>query len=140
MRDPLSEFDDLFNRIGSLLENTVGFAPGGERVSWAPLADLTETDDAFVVEAELPGIKREDIDIQIAERELSITGELVEAEREGTLHRGTRRTGRFEYRVTLPGQVDPEGVGATLRDGVLTVRVPKTPDAGVRHVEIQPGD
>jgi HSP20 family protein len=137
--DPLEEFDDLFNRIGTLLETTVGtgLAPGAERVSWAPLADLTETDEAYVVEAELPGMKREDIDIQIGERELSITGELTEAVRQGTLHRSTRRSGRFAYRTTLPGQVDAEGVTATLYDGVLTVSIPKSPTAGLRHIEIQ---
>jgi HSP20 family protein len=141
-RDPLSEFDDLFNRIGTLLESTVGagFGPAAERLSWAPLADLTETDDAYVIEAELPGLKREDIDIQIGERELAITGEIKEFERKGTLHRSTRRSGRFEYRTTLPGQVNADDVTATLKEGVLTVRIPKSADAGVRHVEIQRGD
>lgn len=138
-RDPVSEFDELFNRMGSLLESTVGarFAPAGEAASWAPLADLTETDEDYVVEAELPGISRDDIDIQIGERELAITGELKETERQGTLHRGTRRSGRFEYRTVLPGQVDAEAATATLRDGLLTVRVPKASDAGVRHIEVQ---
>jgi HSP20 family protein len=135
-RDPLSEFDDLFDRMGSLLETTLGggYAPAGG--AWAPLADVTETEDAFVVEAELPGIRREDVDIRLAERELTIGGEYRETEREGTVHRSTRRTGRFEYRTLLPGRVTGEGVAATLSDGVLTVRVPKAPDASVRRIEI----
>lgn len=134
-RDPFYEFDDLFNRIGTLLESTVG--PG---YGWAPLADLSETDDAYVVEAELPGLKDEDIDIQVGEREIAITGEMKEPERKGTLHRGTRRTGRFEYRAALPGQVNADAVTATLKDGVLTVSIPKAAGAGVRHVQVRPAD
>ncbi|RKN41602.1 Hsp20/alpha crystallin family protein [Streptomyces hoynatensis] len=136
-RDPLSEFDDLFERMGSLLSSVApatGFGPEG---GWAPFADLTETDGEFVIECEVPGIRREDIDIQLSERELTIGGETREAEREGKLHRGTRRTGRFEYRTVLPGQPAVEGVSATLEEGVLTVRIPKADTASVRHIEIQ---
>ncbi|MGP3970437.1 Hsp20/alpha crystallin family protein [Streptomyces sp. 6N223] len=141
-RYPFYEFDDLFNRIGSLLESTVapGYGTPAERVSWAPLADLTETDDAYVVEAELPGLKHEDVDISVGEREIAITGELKEAEIKGTLHSSTRRTGHFEYRATLPGQVNADAVTATLKEGVLTVIIPKAAETGVRHVEIEPGD
>jgi HSP20 family protein len=141
-RYPFDEFDDLFNRIGSLLESTVGpgYTRAAERVAWAPHADLTETDDAYVVDAELPGLKDEDIDIQVAEREIVITGELKEAERKGTLHSTTRRTGRFEYRATLPGQVNADDVSATLKEGLLTVSIPKAAETGVRHVEIERGD
>lgn len=139
-RDPLSEFDDLFDRMGTLLESTVGgLAPAVER--WAPNADFYETDDAYLIEADLPGIRREDVDVEIAERELTITGEMKEEVREGhTLRRGTRRTGRFEYRTTLPSQVKEDEVSASLTNGVLTVRVPKAPDTKARHVEITSGD
>lgn len=136
-RDPVAEFDDLFNRMGSLLESTVtGYGPA-ERAAWAPLADVTETEDAYIVEAELPGLRREDIDVEVGDRQVAITGELREPERKGTLHRGSRRTGRFEYRATLPGEVNAEAVSASLADGVLTVRLPKAPNAGARHIEIE---
>ncbi|GAB2888748.1 Hsp20/alpha crystallin family protein [Streptomyces mayteni] len=137
-RDTMSEFDDLFNRMGTLLESTVG---GGlaRPTAWAPLADLTELDDAYLIECELPGIRREDVDIELDERQLVISGEFAEQERKGTLHRGTRRTGRFEYRTMLPGQVDAEGVTATLSDGLLTVRIPKAAGTGKRHIEVGDG-
>ncbi|MEV8562010.1 Hsp20/alpha crystallin family protein [Streptomyces sp. NPDC051917] len=70
--------------------------------TFSPLADLQESGETYVVEAELPGIKREDIDVEVSERELCITGEYKEREREGVLRRSTRRTGRFEYRALLP--------------------------------------
>jgi HSP20 family protein len=130
------EFDDLFNRIGRLLESTVGAGPAAERVAWAPLADVSEADEAYLVEADLPGVRREDIDVEISERELVITGELKERERKGVLRRGTRRTGRFEYRALLPSEVKAEDISATLTDGVLTVTVPKAEAAKPRHIEI----
>jgi HSP20 family protein len=139
-RGPLAEFDDLFDRMSSLLESTVGgFAPTAERVAWAPLADLSETEDAYVIQAELPGIRREDVDVEVGEREMSISGEYKETVRQGTLRHSTRRTGRFEYRTALPGPVNAEQVTAQLADGVLTVRVPKAEGARVRHIEIESG-
>jgi HSP20 family protein len=137
-RDPIAEFDDLFNRMGRLLESAVG--PAAERMAWAPLADMYETDDGYVVEADLPGVKRDDIDVEINERELVVTGELKEREREGVLRRGTRRTGRFEYRVMLPTDVKTEEISATLTEGVLTLAVPKAEPAKARHIEITSGD
>lgn len=139
--DPLAEFDDLFSRIGNLLETTVG---GGLTPTmagaWAPAADISETDDAYLIEIDLPGVKRDDIDIEMGERELAISGEFKERERTGVLRRGTRRTGRFEYRTVLPGEVNAEGVSASLADGVLTVNVPKAEAAKPRHIEITSGE
>ncbi|WP_225850447.1 Hsp20/alpha crystallin family protein [Streptomyces sp. HPF1205] len=137
--DPLAEFDDLFGRIGSLLESTVGGAVPEAR-GWAPLADVSETDDAYLIEADLPGVKQDDVDIELSERELVITGELKERERTGVLRRTTRRTGRFEYRTLLPGEIDAEGVSAALKEGVLTVSVPKAERTKPRHIPITSAD
>jgi HSP20 family protein len=73
------------------------------------------------------------------ESELVITGEIKERERRGVLRRRTRRLGRFDYRVTLPGEADPEGIDASLDDGVLTVRVPKPERAQPRRIEVKSG-
>ena len=129
-----AEFDDLFERMNQFLRQTAGVAPSV--TAFSPLADLQETDDTYVVEAELPGIKREDIDVEVNERELRITGEYKEREREGVLRRSTRRTGHFEYRALLPADVKAEEITATLADGVLTVTVPKAQAAKPHHVEI----
>lgn len=138
-RDPLAEFDDLFSRIGGLLESTVGGALT-EGAAWAPLADFAETDDAYEIDIDVPGAKRDDIDIEVTERELVINGEFKERERAGALRRGTRRTGRFEYRTLLPGEIDAQGVSATLSDGVLTVTVPKAEASKPRRIEITAAD
>jgi HSP20 family protein len=72
------------------------------------------------------------------DNELIVTGELVQKER-GRLRRRTRRVGRFEYRVVLPGDVNAEQVSANLSEGVLAITVPKAAAAKPRHVEIQGG-
>ena len=103
---------------------------------WAPLADVEETEDAYSVEIELPGVRREDIDIQLDDRQLTVSGEVKEKERAGILRRRTRRVGRFQYSVTLTADVDADDVSARLNDGVLTVRVPKTQQAKPRRIAI----
>lgn len=100
--------------------------------AFSPMADLRETDDAYMVEAELPGIKREDIDVEISERELRISGEYKEREPEGVLRRSTRRTGSCEYRALLPAALKADELRATLTDGVLTVTVPKAQACAVQ--------
>ncbi|MGW2940065.1 Hsp20/alpha crystallin family protein [Streptomyces sp. NPDC001156] len=133
-RNPLMEFDELLNQMSGLLESTVGGA--APAAAWTPLADVTETDDAFEVEIELPGVKSKDINVEANGQELVVTGEIKEKERKGVLRRGTRRTGAFEYRLRLPGEVDAEKVTAEMSAGVLTVTVPKAEVAKPRHVQI----
>ena len=128
------EFGQLFERLNRLVP-TAGEGLAG--FGWIPAVDLEETDDAFVVEAELPGVKREDVDVSWRDRELSITGEVKEREHKGLLRHTTRRTGRFSYRVTLPADVDPDNVEASLRDGVLHVRLPKTQVNQPRRIEVK---
>jgi HSP20 family protein len=135
-----SELDQLNERMRRLLEQTFGgsWTPMlTEPLGWSPPVDIEEQDDAFLVEAELPGVRREDVSIELVGNELSITGETKDKERKGVLRRRTRRIGRFEYRVRLPDQVDPEKIEANLADGVLTVRVPKTEKAARRTIEVK---
>jgi HSP20 family protein len=106
-----------------------------EAAAWTPLVDIEEEDDAYVLEVELPGVQRDDVNIELVGNELMITGELKERERKGIMRRRTRRVGRFDYRVMLPSQVDAEHIEARINDGVLTVRVPKL-DQGRRRIEV----
>lgn len=138
--EPLSELEQVTDRMRSMLEQTFGAfgwtPPLLERAGWSPFVDLEETDDAYVVEAELPGVKREQVNVELVGNELAITGQVEQRERTGTLRRQSRRTGRFDYRLSLPSQVDPEKIDAKLSDGVLTVRVPKSERAQRRRIEI----
>jgi HSP20 family protein len=80
------------------------------------------------------------VHVDVQDNELAITGEIKERERTGILRRRTRKTGEFEFRVTLPGQVDAERIDANLRDGVLTVRIPKPEQARPRRIDVKSGD
>ncbi|MFF8973561.1 Hsp20/alpha crystallin family protein [Streptomyces sp. NPDC014995] len=134
--DPFHEFHDLYQRMGQLWQTAV---PGGGGLlgdAWAPLADLEETDDAYLVEVDLPGVKKDDITVELNAGELSVHGEFKEKERTGVLRSRTRRTGQFDYRVTLPQDTDEEQVTAELADGVLTVKVAKAEKAKPRRIEI----
>ena len=135
--NPLRDFEDLYQQVDRLTQSALGTAPDGR--PWLPAGDLSETDDAYLVEIELPGVRREDVDIELYGRELVITGELKEQERKGLLRRRTRRVGEFEYRVTLPGDIRADGIEASLKSGVLTVRVPKMDVAKPNKIKITGG-
>ena len=91
---PLGPFEDLHAEVDRLVQSVIGgrAAEG----AWLPAADLTETDDTYIVEVELPGVRREDIDVEMNGNELVVTGELKERKREGLLRRRSRRVGDFE--------------------------------------------
>jgi len=131
--DPFRELDELYNRMNHLWESGVATDVADR---WVPLADIEETDDAYVIEMELPGVKKDDIDIEINGRELTVSGEVKEKERAGILRRRTRKVGEFHYSVTLPMEIDAESVSADIDDGVLTITVPKSQKAKSRHVTV----
>jgi HSP20 family protein len=135
---PLRDFDQVADRMRRLLDESLGGMPMviPDAAAWTPAVNIEETEDAYIVEAELPGVKREDVNIEVDRNELSITGEIKEEERQGILRKRTRRVGRFEYRVQLPDIADTENVEAKLDDGVLRVRVPKSERAQRRRVEL----
>jgi HSP20 family protein len=119
---PLREFDNLYGEVDRLMQSVMG---GRDSGPWVPAADITETDDAYVIELELPGIRREDVNVELQGNEVVVTGEVKQREREGLLRRRTRRVGEFEFRVALP-DFDREGeIEASLAHGVLTIYVPK---------------
>ena len=138
--DPWRDVAEMRQRMDRLLEQFMGgAAPDGGDV-WSPPVDLEETDDAWVVEADLPGVKKGDVRVELRDNELEIRGECKEQKRSGILHRHARRTGSFDYRVTLPGEIDAEhDIDAKLTDGVLRVRVPKGEHSHPRKIEIKTG-
>jgi HSP20 family protein len=133
--DPLRELDDLRSQLDRVLHDTVvgAYSEG----AWAPPVDIEETDDAWLVEADLPGVERDDISVELHDGQLAIHGELTEKERVGILRRRTRRTGRFDYRVQLAGDLDPDAVQAQLTDGILHVRLPKPARSKPRRIQIK---
>ena len=138
MWEPFRELDELQRRTAELMESVwSGGTRLGDDPPWVPPVDIEETEDAWIVEADVPGVRRQDVDVEVRDAELVVSGQIVENERTGILRRRTRRAGRFEYRIGLPEQPDPDDTDATLEDGVLTVRVPKSERTRRRHVEVQ---
>jgi HSP20 family protein len=149
--EPMAPLRVLSPRVSRLLDELLGDWPGfsalteegtSARLGETPLGDLEELDDAWLVRMEMPGVRQEDIDIQLTGRRLVVRGERRETERKGVLRRNTRTAGRYYLDVELPGEVDPDEVEATLENGVLTVRVakPEAERGGARKIEIsQPG-
>ena len=139
--NPFQELEQVTERMRRMLDETFGGLrwPSllAETTGWSPLVDIEEQDDAYVLEAELPGVRRDDIEIELVGNELTISGELKQKQRTGIVRRQTRRTGRFDYRVTLPEQVDADKIEASLAEGVLTVRVPKSERAQRKKITIR---
>jgi HSP20 family protein len=136
--EPFRELEEFQRATERLLENA-RTGDGREGAPWIPPVDIEEAEDAWLVQAELPGAKRDDVDVEMRDNELEISGEIKERERSGILRRRTRRTGFFDYRVTLPGPIDPSSIDAKLDDGVLTVRVPKPEQARARRIDVKSG-
>jgi HSP20 family protein len=132
---PWAEFSELYEQMGRLLSEAftgLDRAAGG----WRPAADVEETDDAYLVELELPGVKQDDISVELGGGELAVTGEVKERQRVGLLRTRTRRVGQFDYRLSLPADIEEDQVSASMSNGVLTVRVPKTASARPRKIPI----
>jgi HSP20 family protein len=143
--EPFREFTTLQNEMNRLF-NTVFETPtpgnGGSTMRrWMPAMDLVETDDHFVLRADLPGMKQDDVKIEYDDGTLTVSGERKaehESKNEG-YYRVERAFGTFSRSLTLPQGIDPEAVTASFADGVLEVRVPKPEERKPRRIEIGSG-
>jgi len=130
--DPLRDLLAIHEQLGQLV--------GSDAPGWTPPVDLYETHDEFVLSAELPGLTRDQIEIHAEENRIVIRGaRSASPEREISCeqyHRVERGHGRFSRAFTLPEPVDVDGVSADLKDGVLTVTIPKAPNRGTRRIDV----
>lgn len=127
---PLRAFEDTMNRL---------FAEPNGR-PWVPPVDILETEHELILKADVPDVKFEDIDVKMENGTLTLRGERKfesSGKREGGWHRVERSYGVFERVFTLPDTVDPEGVKAEYKNGVLTVTLPKKEIAKPRQVKIE---
>jgi HSP20 family protein len=124
--DPFEDLEHLQQQLAEVFPSWARLRSGsGTDSENIPRTDVEETNDAFVIELDLPGLKKEDINIELSGHRLTVTGERKERQREGVLRRRTRTVGRFRYEIVLPVDVDDKKVEASLNEGVLTVRIPK---------------
>lgn len=130
-------FADL-NRVQREIENKF-FGPRNRPADFAPAVDVHEDEESLVVRAELPGVKREDIDIQVDGNVLTLKGERkLEAEQENRrYHRIERSYGSFVRQFQVPTNIDATNIDAQLSDGVLTLRLPKKAELKARKIEVK---
>ncbi|MET7288089.1 Hsp20/alpha crystallin family protein [Streptomyces sp. NPDC005573] len=129
--DPAVELQQLWGEVSRLFEHSA--QPAEPSRHWMPLVEEEDAGDAYLVRAELPGIPRESVNIEIDGRELQIHG-TVEQSGSGSALR--RRSGSFSYGVRVPGDVDVAAVQADMAHGVLTVRLPKSGQVTRRVIDI----
>jgi HSP20 family protein len=132
-----SEMNRLFNTV---FEPATG-GNGGTVRRWLPAMDLVETDDNFVLRADLPGVSEEDVNVEVEDNVLTVSGER-KAEHETTkegYHRVERAFGQFSRSLTLPEGIDAEAVSASFDRGVLEIRIPKPEARKPRKISIGVG-
>jgi HSP20 family protein len=134
------EVDSLQSEVNRVFDAFFGNGVAPQR-RWVPAMDLIETDDSLVLRADLPGMRREDVDIEIKDGVLTVAGERHadhEEKAEG-FYRVERAFGRFSRSLTLPDGIDADSVTADFTDGVLEVRVPKPEERKPHRVQIGAG-
>jgi HSP20 family protein len=137
--DPVAQFRDVDRQLGEFVNQGLpGLANRVLGTRPFPAINVWDDGEQLVAEAELPGLQQEELDISVVGSELTIKGERKSAADEGTsYHRRERGTGPFTRVLRLPVEVDADRVSATLRDGVLTIQLPKAEAAKPRKINVQ---
>lgn len=136
--DPFRELSTLQDRVNRVFNEQLnrGEAEGAGK-TWAPVVDILESESDLVVRAELPGISREDIDVEVTGESLTIRGERKVDEQDGAKYlRVERAYGPFQRSFSIGIPVQPDKVKAAYRDGVLEVTVPKAEEVKPKKIEI----
>jgi HSP20 family protein len=140
--DPTRELDSLQSEFNRLFDSFLGNGGADARARrWVPPMDLVETEDHLVLKADLPGVSKEDVDIEVKDNVLTVSGERKaehEEEADG-YYRIERAFGRFSRSLTLPQGIDNDAISADFTDGVLEVRIPKPEERKPQRVRIGAG-
>jgi|RhiMethySRZTD1v2_1073278.scaffolds.fasta_scaffold1576258_1 HSP20 family protein len=128
------EVDDLFDRF-----LTVDRGDGQTMTAWAPQVDVEETEKEFLVKADLPGVDPKDVDIRVVDNVLTVRGgkEEKKEEKKKNYHRMERFSGQFYRAIALPAGTDADKVNATSANGVITITIPKRPEAQPKKISVQ---
>lgn len=138
--DPFREMEDVFDRYSKAL-SWPRF--GGQEIlaggDWAPRVDIAETEKEFIVKAEIPDVKKEEVNISVDNGVLSIKGERKqEKEEKGKkFHRVERYYGSFTRSFTLPDNVDETKIEASFKDGMLNIQIPKTKKSKPKAIDVK---
>lgn len=133
-------FDKMRQRLNKMLYSDFFdfFDEETEMVQWKPVVDIKETDSAIIINAEVPGIKESDIDIKLEDNVLTLKGkrESNSEEKNEKYHKVERFYGEFYRSFNIPTNIDAEKIEAKLKDGVLSINLPKTESAKPKQIKI----
>ncbi|OGU23579.1 MAG: heat-shock protein [Hydrogenophilales bacterium RIFOXYD1_FULL_62_11] len=137
--EPIREIEDLFDRYTSKLGWPSLGREAFSTTEWSPKVDISETDQAFTIKAELPEVRKEDIKVNIENGMLSISGERKQEkeEKDKKFHRVERFYGSFMRSFTLPDNVDASQIKAEYKDGMLNLSLPKTAENKPKATEVK---
>jgi HSP20 family protein len=142
--DPFKDMDELQKRLSSLFHLApTRWANGKEEemtvAQWSPLVDITEDEKAYLIKAELPEVKKEDVKVTVENGVLSVTGErkFEKEEKNRKYHRVERSYGSFTRHFAVPDDADDSQVSAEFKDGILTIRLAKNEKARPKSVEVK---
>jgi HSP20 family protein len=139
--EPLREMEDFQNRLSSFFARPLRRGNGHEDITladWTPLADITEDDKEYIIKAELPEMKKEDVKVTVENGILTVSGErkFEREEKKKKYHRIERGYGTFVRSFTLPDDADATKVKAEFKNGLLTVHLPKSEKAKPKQIEV----
>ena len=142
--DPFRELEDMSERLNRVFTRPALRNGGKEMLTvadWIPTVDISETDGEYLIKAELPEVKKEDVKVTVEDGVLTLHGERrQEKEEKGKkFHRVERSYGSFVRSFTLPESVDESGVKAEFKDGVLNLHLPKTEKVKPKSIEVKVG-
>jgi HSP20 family protein len=140
--DAIREMDQFFARpLGSFMGRLQHVATDADAAesAWTPTLDVSETDSEYVVRADLPAVKKEDVSVTVDQDAVTIAGErkFDKEEKSERMHRRECYRGTFSRSLSLPDNADANGIRAESKDGVLTVRIPKTKSERSKAIEIK---
>jgi len=134
----MREIEDMFDRY----TRAMGLSSAGQGLittgDWSPRVDISETDNEFVIKAEIPEVKKEDVKVTVENGVVTIQGERKQEKEEkgNKFHRVERYYGNFSRSFTLPGNVDETKIKASFKDGMLNLQIPKTAEAKPKAIDV----
>jgi HSP20 family protein len=142
--DPFKDLEEFEQRLATTFGRVMPKKNGDESeaittADWAPLVDISEDDKEYLIKAELPGLKKEEVKVTVEEGVMTISGERKVEKEEKTkkYHRVERAYGKFERSFTLPDKADGAKVNAEFKDGMLQVHLPKTEKPAKKALEVK---
>lgn len=137
--NPLAELDRIHREVNRVFDETARRGDEGETVTrdWTPAIDVVENDERVVISVELAGLDREDVNVDVDDMRLTVSGERASLVDENSLRRSERPHGRFSRSFALPETIDVEKISARMERGVLEIALPKREEARPKKISVK---